>query len=77
MIVRSVEKILDRFEGLPPIIIFVIICRFPSVGFVASVQECYRNVVTIELWGGIKVDVRALQIFSEVFLGQIMEVENK
>ena len=54
--VKGVEKILDRFEDLPPIIILVIICRIPSVGFVASVQECYRNVVTIELWGGIKAD---------------------
>ena len=54
--VKGVEKILDRFEGLPPIIILVIICRAPSVGFVASVLECYRNVVTIELWGGIKAD---------------------
>ena len=58
--VEGVEKILDRFEGLPPIIILVIICRFPSVGFVASVQECYRNVVTIELWGGIKADAMLL-----------------
>ena len=68
--VKGVEKILDRFEGLPPIIILVIICRAPSVGFVASVLECYRNVVTIELWGGIKAD-------AMLSSGQIMEVENK
>ena len=58
--VKGVEKILDRFEDLPPIIILVIICRVPSAAFVASVLECYRNVVTIELWGGIKADATLL-----------------